>query len=57
MQDCAPVHTPLTMKDKLLSLQSPTTDEEQREILGAFKNLNYLEGVGSLRTICMPNPS
>ena len=50
--DCAPIHTPLTVKDKLSSSQSPSTNEEQRQILGAFKNLNYLEGVGSLLYAC-----
>jgi ATP-binding cassette subfamily B (MDR/TAP) protein 1 len=52
MQNRAPVHTPLTVKDKLSSSQSPSTNEEQRQILRAFKNLNYLERVGSLLYAC-----
>ena len=52
MQDCAPVHTPLTVKEKLSSSQSPKTDDKRRELASMFKNINYLEGVGSLLYAC-----
>jgi hypothetical protein len=52
MQDCAPVHTPLTVKEKLSSSQSPKMDDNRHKISSTFKGLNYLEGVDSLLYAC-----
>jgi hypothetical protein len=56
MQDCNPVHTPLNVKDRLSSSDSPTTDSERCELAKTFKGLNYLEGVGSLLYACQTRP-
>jgi hypothetical protein len=52
MQDCHPVHTPLDVKDRFLSSQSPVTDTEQHDLASNFKGLDYLEGISSLIYAC-----
>ena len=48
LQDCAPVHIPLTVKEKLSLSQSPKMDNKWHDLVSMFKNINHLEGVGSL---------
>jgi hypothetical protein len=48
MQDCAPVSTPLTVKDRLSNTQSPTTSDEKAAYAEYAKGLNYLECLGGV---------
>jgi Reverse transcriptase (RNA-dependent DNA polymerase) len=48
MSDCAPVSTPLVMKDKLTAAQCPMTAEEKQAVQEYANGASYPERVGSL---------
>src|SRR5271154_1077835 len=56
MQDCAPVSTPLAIKEKLSTAQSPTNPTEKAAYADHAKDLNYAECLGGILYVTQTRP-
>lgn len=56
MKDCAPVSTPLAVKERLSAAQSPATPDDKAAYHDYAKGLKYLEIVGAILYVTQTRP-